>query len=253
MPVAAHHAEPAMQRAASSAPATAGKRGRHQATLQRPPPRPGWPGRAATARPWPPGPRQAAAVRRPRCRIGDPSASRRATPRSPCRPPVSGTPAELAEHGQACWPGDGHDRQNVLKLLTVTLRSPGPGPGSRTATQMIFLCTSIPATRGWTISIATSLLTPRTTETGTPPGSPQQDQNPVTRARSSNPGYSPGRLQRPSIGQAHSTKARRHQRAAPQVSPIRGRHDSDMGSIGRTGQTEACPHRCTSRPGDLLS
>ena len=49
------------------------------------------------------------------------------------------------------------DRQNVLKLLTITLRSPGPGPGSRTATQMTFLCTSIPATRGWTISIATSL------------------------------------------------------------------------------------------------
>ena len=67
------------------------------------------------------------------------------------------------------------------------------------------------------------------------PRSLQQDRNPVTRARSSNPGYLPGRLQRPSIGQAHSTKAQRRQRERTQVSPIRGRHDSDMGSIGRTG------------------
>ena len=72
---------------------------------------------------------------------------------------------------------------------------------------------------------------------GRHPRSPQQDQDPVTRARSSNPGYLPGGLQRPSTGQAHSTKAQRRQRAAPQVSPIRGRHDSDMGSIGRTDQT----------------
>ena len=53
------------------------------------------------------------------------------------------------------------DRQNVLKLLTITFRSPGTAPGNRTATQMTFLCTSIPATRGWTISIATSTASPR--------------------------------------------------------------------------------------------
>jgi hypothetical protein len=52
------------------------------------------------------------------------------------------------------------DRQNVLKLLTVTFLSPGSAPGSRTATQITFLCTSIPATRGWTISTATSCSTP---------------------------------------------------------------------------------------------
>jgi hypothetical protein len=51
------------------------------------------------------------------------------------------------------------DRQNVLNLFAVTVRSPGRSPGSRTATQMIFLCTSIPATRGWMTSIA-SLLPP---------------------------------------------------------------------------------------------
>jgi len=48
-------------------------------------------------------------------------------------------------------------RQNVLNLLMTTVRSPGAPPGSRTATQTTFLCTSIPATRGWTISTATSL------------------------------------------------------------------------------------------------
>jgi len=63
------------------------------------------------------------------------------------------------------------DRQNVLKLLTITLRSPGAAPGSRTATQIPFLCTSIPATRGWTISIPASLPNP-TTETGAPPAEP---------------------------------------------------------------------------------
>ena len=47
-------------------------------------------------------------------------------------------------------------RQNVLNLLVTTFRSPGPSPGSRTATQTTFLCTSIPATRGWTISTAAS-------------------------------------------------------------------------------------------------
>jgi len=46
------------------------------------------------------------------------------------------------------------DRQNVLNLRTVTVRSPGRSPGSRTATQTIFLCTSIPATREWMTSIA---------------------------------------------------------------------------------------------------
>jgi len=40
------------------------------------------------------------------------------------------------------------DRQNVLNLRTVTVRSPGRSPGIRTATQMTFLCTSAPATRG---------------------------------------------------------------------------------------------------------
>ena len=55
------------------------------------------------------------------------------------------------------------------------------------------------------------------------PRSPQQDQDPVTRARSSNPGYLPGGLQRPSIGQAHSTKAQRRQRAAhPKFHPSAG-------------------------------
>ena len=46
------------------------------------------------------------------------------------------------------------DRQNVLNFRTVTVRWPGPCPGSRTATQITFLCTSIPATRGWTTSMA---------------------------------------------------------------------------------------------------
>jgi hypothetical protein len=50
-------------------------------------------------------------------------------------------------------------RQNVLNLRTVTARSPGRSPGIRTATQTTFLCTSAPATRGWTISMA-SLLPP---------------------------------------------------------------------------------------------
>jgi hypothetical protein len=45
-------------------------------------------------------------------------------------------------------------RQNVLNLFAATVRSPGRSPGSRTATQTIFLCTSIPATRGWMTSIA---------------------------------------------------------------------------------------------------
>jgi hypothetical protein len=48
------------------------------------------------------------------------------------------------------------DRQNDEKRLTTTVRSPRPGPGTRTATQITFLCTSIPATRGWTTSIRTS-------------------------------------------------------------------------------------------------
>jgi hypothetical protein len=38
------------------------------------------------------------------------------------------------------------DRQNALNLRTVTACSPGRSPGSRTATQITFLCTSIPAT-----------------------------------------------------------------------------------------------------------
>ncbi len=54
------------------------------------------------------------------------------------------------------------DRQNVLNLLMTTVRSPGASPGSRTATQTTFLCTSIPATRGWTISTAASLPPPDT-------------------------------------------------------------------------------------------
>ena len=73
------------------------------------------------------------------------------------------------------------------------------------------------------------------------PRSPQQDQDPVTRARSSNPGYLPGGLQRPSIGQAHSTKAQRRQRGRTQVSPICGRHDRDMGSIGRMARSGPRP------------
>jgi hypothetical protein len=47
-------------------------------------------------------------------------------------------------------------RQNVLNLLMITFRSPAASPGSRTATQATFLCTSSPPTRGWTISTATS-------------------------------------------------------------------------------------------------
>ena len=63
------------------------------------------------------------------------------------------------------------------------------------------------------------------------PRSPRQDQDPVTRARSSNPGYPPGRLQRQSSKQARNAKVERRQRAAqPQVSPIRGRHESGMKS-----------------------
>ena len=54
------------------------------------------------------------------------------------------------------------DRQNVLKLLVTTVRSPGAAPGSRTATQTTFLCTPVPATRGWTISIASLLTSPDT-------------------------------------------------------------------------------------------
>ena len=51
---------------------------------------------------------------------------------------------------------------NVLKLLTVTFSSPSAVPASRTATQTIFLCTSSPATRGWTTSIASLLPPPDT-------------------------------------------------------------------------------------------
>src|SRR5262249_29461124 len=68
-------------------------------------------------------------------------------------------------------------------------------------------------------------------DTGTPPAEPAQDRDPVTRARSSNPGYPPGRLQRQSSKQARSAKVGRRQRTAqPQVSSIRGRHDSGMKS-----------------------
>ncbi len=54
------------------------------------------------------------------------------------------------------------DRQKVLNLFAVTARSPGRSPGSRTATQTIFLCTSIPATRGWMTSIANLPASPDT-------------------------------------------------------------------------------------------
>jgi hypothetical protein len=54
------------------------------------------------------------------------------------------------------------DRQNALNLRTVTVRSPGRSPGSRTATQITFLCTSIPATRGWTTSMANLPASPGT-------------------------------------------------------------------------------------------
>ncbi len=54
----------------------------------------------------------------------------------------------------------------------------------------------------------------------------------MIRARSSNPGYLPGRLQRQSLKQARSAKESRRQRAAqPQVSTIRGRHVSDIQSL----------------------
>src|SRR5438552_16695242 len=67
------------------------------------------------------------------------------------------------------------------------------------------------------------------------PRSPRQDQDPVRRARSSNPGYPPVGLQRQSEKQARSAKAGQRQRAAqPQVSSIRGRHDSDMKSEKQT-------------------
>ena len=55
------------------------------------------------------------------------------------------------------------------------------------------------------------------------PRSPRQDQDPVTRARSSNPGYLPGRLQRQSSKQARSAKVERRQRAAqPKFHPSAG-------------------------------
>ena len=69
---------------------------------------------------------------------------------------TSVTPSSASQAAICC-----SDRQNVLTLFTVTVRWPGAWPGNRTATQMTFLCTSIPATRGWTISIATSCLGPR--------------------------------------------------------------------------------------------
>ena len=89
-------------------------------------------------------------------------------------------------------------RQNVLNLLVITFRSPGASPGSRTATQATFLCTSIPATRGWTISTAASFFSQYRIRARRPRG-PRQDRDPVTRARSSNPGYLPGGLQRQSL------------------------------------------------------
>ena len=55
------------------------------------------------------------------------------------------------------------------------------------------------------------------------PRSPRQDQDPVTRARSSNPRYLPGRLQRQSSKQARSAKVERRQRAArPKFHPSAG-------------------------------
>jgi len=62
---------------------------------------------------------------------------------------VSVTPSPDSQ--AAIWRSD---RQKAWNLLAVTVRSPGRSPGSRTATQTIFLCTSIPATRGWMTSIA---------------------------------------------------------------------------------------------------
>ena len=69
------------------------------------------------------------------------------------------------------------DRQNVLNLRTVTVRSPGRSPGSRTATQTTFLCTSArrPADRRspWPASCLPPIM-----DTGAPPAEP------ATRSRS---------------------------------------------------------------------
>ena len=158
------------------------------------------------------------------------------------RPPVhpvlsiaaSATPSPASQAAIFC-----SDRQNAGKCFTTTVCWPGSAPGSRTATQMIFLCTSMPATRGWTISIPHLPAVPDTWIRARRPRSPQQDQDPVIRARSSNPGYPPGRLQRQSLIQARSAKEQRRQRAAqPQVSFIRGRHVSDIKSLIRASATQ---------------
>jgi len=77
----------------------------------------------------------------------DPRAGQRVVDRPPEQPVLSiaasVTPSSVSQPAIFC-----SCRQNVRKLLVITLRSPGLSPGSRTATQMIFLCTSIPATRG---------------------------------------------------------------------------------------------------------
>jgi predicted membrane channel-forming protein YqfA (hemolysin III family) len=54
-------------------------------------------------------------------------------------------------------------RQRLQRLDHAMIFFLIAGPGIRTATQMIFLCTSMPATRGWTIPIPASL---HTTDTG---------------------------------------------------------------------------------------
>jgi hypothetical protein len=163
----------------------------------------------------------------------------------PHHPRVRAPPGQPRSHGLV-----GHDRPHggppsparpFIKHPLKALDGHRPLPGRRArkpdATQTIFLCTSIPATRGWTISIATSLQTP-ILEAGTPPAEP------ATRSRSCDTrsqqqsgvpaGQAPASALQPGTQRQGATTSAGA--AQPQVSSIRRRHVSDMKSYQASPQ-----------------
>ncbi len=141
----------------------------------------------------------------------DRSLGQREAARPPAHPGLSiAAPVTPSPDSQAAILAS--DRQNVLKLLVTTMRSPGPAPGTRTATQTTFLRRRSRRPADGRYPSPASLPSP-ILDTGEPPAEPQQDQDPVTRARSGNPGYLQGRLRRQSEN--------RH--AAPRSNDVSGR------------------------------
>jgi transposase len=110
-----------------------------------------------------------------------------------------------------------------LKLLTVTVRSPGAVPGSRTRPRRSSCARRSPRRADGRYP-SPPPCRPRYWRRARRPRSPRQDQDPVTRAHSSNPGYPPGRPQRQPYNQARSAKEQRRQRArrSPKFHPSAG-------------------------------